>query len=180
MGVTVRLNNLVSAFTTEQMNYREKCMKKIGYHLNIVDPDHPLNESELEKAIEEGNLFNIHENLLCNKEKQRLFDDVKNRHEDIMKLENSIRELHEVFLDLNMLVESQNEMLNHIETNVLSTVDYANRARDAVIQASKSKRSGIKKKICILILLIFAIFLLLFIGKLVICFTLPFVPYVCR
>ena len=33
--------------------------------------------------------------------------DIEARHEDIMKLENSIRELHDMFMDMAMLVESQ-------------------------------------------------------------------------
>jgi len=33
--------------------------------------------------------------------------DIEARHNDIMKLETSIRELHEMFMDMAMLVESQ-------------------------------------------------------------------------
>ena len=33
--------------------------------------------------------------------------DIEARHEDIMKLENSIRELHDMFVDMAVLVESQ-------------------------------------------------------------------------
>ena len=33
--------------------------------------------------------------------------DIEARHEDIIKLENSIKELHDMFMDMAMLVESQ-------------------------------------------------------------------------
>lgn len=33
--------------------------------------------------------------------------DIEARHNDIVKLESSIRELHEMFMDMAMLVESQ-------------------------------------------------------------------------
>ena len=33
--------------------------------------------------------------------------DIEARHSDIIKLENSIRELHDMFMDMAMLVESQ-------------------------------------------------------------------------
>ena len=33
--------------------------------------------------------------------------DIEARHNDIIKLENSIRELHDMFMDMAMLVESQ-------------------------------------------------------------------------
>ena len=44
--------------------------------------------------------------------------DIEARHNDIIKLENSIRELHDMFMDMAMLVESQvqcnNTMYNRI------------------------------------------------------------------
>lgn len=33
--------------------------------------------------------------------------DIQERHADIIKLENSIRELHDMFMDMAMLVENQ-------------------------------------------------------------------------
>ena len=41
-----------------------------------------------------------------NQAKQSLAD-IEARHQDIMKLEKSIKELHDMFLDMAMLVESQ-------------------------------------------------------------------------
>lgn len=38
--------------------------------------------------------------------------DIEARHADIIKLENSIRELHDMFMDMAMLVESQVSMKN--------------------------------------------------------------------
>lgn len=38
--------------------------------------------------------------------------DIEARHADIIKLENSIRELHDMFMDMAMLVESQVRLSN--------------------------------------------------------------------
>lgn len=43
--------------------------------------------------------------------------DIEARHADIIKLENSIRELHDMFMDMAMLVESQ-VMKNGIESKL--------------------------------------------------------------
>lgn len=49
--------------------------------------------------------------------------DIEARHADIIKLENSIRELHDMFMDMAMLVESQvienNEPKLHITRKTL-------------------------------------------------------------
>ena len=38
---------------------------------------------------------------------KQALDDVQQRHQEILKLENSIKELHDMFMDMAMLVESQ-------------------------------------------------------------------------
>jgi Syntaxin len=43
--------------------------------------------------------------------------DIEARHADIIKLENSIRELHDMFMDMAMLVESQ-VMENGLDSSV--------------------------------------------------------------
>lgn len=40
--------------------------------------------------------------------------DIEARHADIIKLENSIRELHDMFMDMAMLVESQVMEIVHV------------------------------------------------------------------
>ena len=45
--------------------------------------------------------------------------DIEARHADIMKLENSIRELHDMFMDMAMLVESQVFILLYYLKNIL-------------------------------------------------------------
>ena len=46
--------------------------------------------------------------------------DIEARHADIIKLENSIRELHDMFMDMAMLVESQ-VMNNGFETTLFGS-----------------------------------------------------------
>lgn len=46
--------------------------------------------------------------------------DIEARHADIIKLENSIRELHDMFMDMAMLVESQ-VMNNGFETSLFGS-----------------------------------------------------------
>jgi len=59
--------------------------------------------------------------------------DIEARHADIIKLENSIRELHDMFMDMAMLVESQvssvTVLLLPAHTNSLSLSLPINRER---------------------------------------------------
>ncbi|MGH0142579.1 UNVERIFIED_CONTAM: hypothetical protein FKN15_053725 [Acipenser sinensis] len=75
---------------------------------------------------------------------KQAMNEIETRHTEIIKLENSIRELHDMFVDMAMLVESQGELVNNIEKNVMSSVDYVERAKEetkkAVSLKGKSRR----------------------------------------
>uniref|UniRef100_A0A3P8WI75 Syntaxin 2 n=1 Tax=Cynoglossus semilaevis TaxID=244447 RepID=A0A3P8WI75_CYNSE len=71
-------------------------------------------------------------------------DEIESRHQDIIRLETSIRELHAMFMDMAMLVETQGDMVNNIETNVSNAAEYIVRAKEetkkAVRYQKKSRR----------------------------------------
>lgn len=91
--------------------------------------------------------------------------DIEARHADIIKLENSIRELHDMFMDMAMLVESQvyapsnsislskkkkifqGEMIDRIEYHVEHAVDYVQTAtqdtKKALKYQSKARRVSV-------------------------------------
>ena len=52
---------------------------------------------------------------------RQTINDIQNRHEMFLSLEKSITELHDMFLDIAQLIESQGEMVNRIGT-VLSVL----------------------------------------------------------
>ena len=70
--------------------------------------------------------------------------DIEARHADIIKLETSIKELHDMFMDMAMLVESQGEMIDRIEYHVEHAVDYVQTAtqdtKKALKYQSKARR----------------------------------------
>ena len=47
---------------------------------------------------------------------RQTINDIQNRHEMFLSLEKSITELHDMFLDIAQLIESQGEMVNRIGT----------------------------------------------------------------
>lgn len=50
--------------------------------------------------------------------------DIEARHADIIKLENSIRELHDMFMDMAMLVESQASFSSPSHFLILTLFDF--------------------------------------------------------
>lgn len=51
-------------------------------------------------------------------------NEIKGRHKELVELEGRLREVHELFLQMAVLVESQRSLLNNIEANVCKTEEY--------------------------------------------------------
>lgn len=50
--------------------------------------------------------------------------EIKGRHKELVELEARLKEVHDLFLQMAMLVEEQGSMLNNIEANVRTTDEY--------------------------------------------------------
>uniref|UniRef100_A0A9J2PVH0 t-SNARE coiled-coil homology domain-containing protein n=1 Tax=Ascaris lumbricoides TaxID=6252 RepID=A0A9J2PVH0_ASCLU len=135
---------------TDELNRATESFKVKSYATQTaVRPGRNMPDEDIDKAIESGQLFDYTKGLiLAQRDKRALYDEVKSRHEDIIRLEASIRELHDLFQDMSMLLESQGEMLNHIERNVESAVDYATKAYRNVKQAKEIQTSARKDNFC--------------------------------
>jgi syntaxin 1B/2/3 len=72
-----------------------------------------------------------------------VLSEVQNRHVDIKKIERTILELHELFIQMNMLVENQGEMLKEIDMHAQDTVihlEEGNKHVDKAITSAKATR----------------------------------------
>ena len=86
-----------------------------------------------------------------------------------MKLEQSIREVHELFLELSGLVSQQGELVNSIAYNVELADDKVEQGTEQLKDAERHQGAGRRKKlICSLILfvVIVVIVLLVILSKL--------------
>ncbi|VDN53512.1 unnamed protein product [Dracunculus medinensis] len=167
MAATKKFQKILIDFNEDQLKFKEKCRQKITSFLSISGRQLP--DDDIDNAIESGQLFDYTKGLiLAQRDKKALYDEVKMRHDDILKLEFSIRDLNDLFLDIS------GEMLNHIESNVESALDYANKAHGKVKEVRKIREGLRKKKIILFIIIIILIVILFIIGSTVFCFYLPF------
>lgn len=69
------------------------------------------------------------------------------RHEAVMDIQRSLNKLHQVFLDMAILVETQGEKLDNIEDNVVSAGHYIHGGTNSLYYASQMKKRN-RKWIC--------------------------------
>lgn len=70
--------------------------------------------------------------------------DIQDKHRDIMKLEQSIVELHQLFVDMSVLVETQGEMLDQIEYSVQQAHAFVEKGVKSLEQAKQSQKDSRK------------------------------------
>ncbi|KAM6970352.1 syntaxin-1A [Aplochiton taeniatus] len=148
---------VMSEYNATQSDYRERCKGRIQRQLEITGRN--TTNDELESMLESGNPAIFTSGIIMDSNiTEQAMNEIETRHNEIIKLENSIRELHDMFMDMAMLVESQGEMIDRIEYNVEHSVDYVERAvsdtKKAVKYQSKARRKKIMIAICCVVLCI--------------------------
>ena len=71
---------------------------------------------------------------------------VAGKYQDVLTLEQSVAELHQMFLDFALLTEQQGELLDQIEFNVTQATDYVEEANVETHQAIEYQKSIRKKQ----------------------------------
>ncbi|CAJ0941689.1 unnamed protein product, partial [Mesorhabditis belari] len=155
-----RFVEVMTDYNKTQTDYRERCKGRIQRQLDIAGKQ--VGDEDLEEMIESGNPGVFTQGIITDTQQARqTLADIEARHNDIMKLESSIRELHDMFMDMAMLVESQGEMVDRIEYNVEHAKEFVDRAvadtKKAVQYQSKARR----KKICIIITIVVIILIVI-------------------
>jgi len=140
---------VMTEYNRTQTDYRERCKNRIMRQLEITG--RTTTNEELEDMLEQGNSAVFTQGIIMDTAaaKQTLAD-IEARHADIIKLESSIKELHDMFIDMAMLVESQGEMIDRIEYHVEHAVDYVQTATQDTKKALKYQSKARRKKVMLL------------------------------
>ncbi|XP_026289776.1 syntaxin-1A isoform X4 [Frankliniella occidentalis] len=147
---------VMTEYNRTQTDYRERCKGRIQRQLEITG--RTTTNEELEEMLEQGNSAVFTQGIIMETQQaKQTLADIEARHADIIKLENSIRELHDMFMDMAMLVESQGEMIDRIEYHVEHAVDYVQTATQDTKKALKYQSKARRKKIFIIVCLVVSV-----------------------
>ncbi|CAF1060582.1 unnamed protein product [Rotaria sordida] len=147
--LTQQFRDVMNNYNQVQLGYRQKCKERIQRQLEITGRS--VTEGEVEEMLESGNPAVFTQGIMVEtaQAKQSLAD-IEARHGDIMKLEKSIRELHDMFIDMAALVQTQGEMIDRIEYNVVQSENFVKAASTDTKKAVKFQ-SAARRKLFIII-----------------------------
>lgn len=154
---------VMTQYNETQVSFREKSKGRIQRQLEITG--RMTTNEELEEMLESGNPSIFTSDIILDSQiTHDALNEIESRHQDIMRLESSIRELHTMFMDMAMLVETQGEMVNNIEKNVANAAEYICRAKEETKKAVRYQKKSRRK----MIILAFALLILIAIIALIV------------
>ncbi|XP_063062389.1 syntaxin-1A-like [Engraulis encrasicolus] len=142
-----RFVSVMLEYNTVQSDYRQRCKTLIQRQLEITGRTTTNEDLETMLESENPNIFTT--GVVLDSKMAAAMSEIESRHDDIIRLETSIRELHDMFIDMAMIIENQGGLVNNIERNVSSAAAYVERAKEETKHAVLIRKSGRKKLLLI-------------------------------
>ncbi|KAI3367163.1 hypothetical protein L3Q82_008219 [Scortum barcoo] len=146
ISLTAAFHDAMSEYNEAEMVQRENCKTRIQRQAEIMGKE--VSREQIDEMIETGKWNVFSDNLLLEGRTARsALNEIENRHKELLELEGRIREIHELFSQMALLVEEQGCMLDNIEANVCATQDYVAKATVQIKKAVKYKKNNPCKKL---------------------------------
>lgn len=167
-GLKKKLKDSMESFNEiRQMvssEYRETVQRRY-FTVTGENPD----EKTLDLLISTGESETFLQKAIQEQGRGRILDtinEIQERHDAVKELEKSLRELHQVFLDMTVLVQHQGEQLDDIESHVARAHSFVRTGAENLQTARKHQKNTRKWTCyCIILLLVIILFVVLFTVK---------------
>eukprot|EP00919_Chromeraceae_sp_WS-2016_P080932 GHVR01191278.1.p1 GENE.GHVR01191278.1~~GHVR01191278.1.p1 ORF type:complete len:402 (+),score=122.61 GHVR01191278.1:79-1284(+) len=154
-----RFRHAVNDFQAAQLDYKKEEESKVTRTIKLVYPE--ASDNDVRDLISSGGAENALVSRICKGQNfQDAVLDLEEKCSGMKNLEQSVKEIHELFQQLALLVEGQGELLDHIEHQVSSAQDYVEQGRIELVEAKVQQKNYRKKKF-ILALIVFVVLILL-------------------
>uniref|UniRef100_A0A8C8B3P1 Syntaxin-19 n=1 Tax=Otus sunia TaxID=257818 RepID=A0A8C8B3P1_9STRI len=126
---------------------QEKCRRFIVRQLEVAGKE--VSEEEVNDMFQQGKWEIFNENLLTEvKITKAQLSEIEQRHKELISLENQIKDLKELFIQISILVEEQGEMMNNIEISMNNTQEYTQVSKEKFGLAVKYRKRNPCKAVC--------------------------------
>ncbi|KAI0306535.1 t-SNARE [Multifurca ochricompacta] len=140
-----------------EQQYRQKYKQRMERQFKIVKPD--ATPEEVRAVVEDNQGGQIFSQALMNSnrygESRAAYREVQERHEDIKRIERTIAELAQLFNDMSIMVEQQDEAIDNIQAQAMEVEKDVETGLGYTEKAVGSARAARRKRwICFIIFLI--------------------------
>ncbi|XAR64789.1 hypothetical protein NMG60_11008625 [Bertholletia excelsa] len=160
-GLRKKLQDSMNSFNALRQQiaaeYRETVQRRY-YTVTGENPD----ESTVDRLISTGESETFLQKAIQQQGRGKIMDtivEIQERHEGVKDMERNLKELHQVFLDMAVLVEAQGQQLDDIESQVNRANSFV---RDGAnhLQVARKHQKNTRKWTCYAIILLLVIILI--------------------
>ncbi|GMI79052.1 syntaxin of plants 131 [Hibiscus trionum] len=142
-----------------QQEYREVVERRV-FTVTGRRPD----EETIERLIETGDSEQIFQKAIQEQGRGQIMNtmcEIQERYDAARDLEKMLLDLQQVFVDMAVLVEAQGDMLDNIETQVLSAVDHVQSGHATLVTARKKQKNNRKWECYAILILVIILIVVL-------------------
>lgn len=159
----------IQNYQSVEQQYRAKYKQRLERQFKIVRPD--ATPEEIRAAVNDEQGGQVFAQALMNNratESRAAYREVQERHEDIKRIERTLAELAQLFNDMSVLVEQQDETINVIQSQAAGVEKDTEAGLQYTDKAVSSARAARKKRwICFFIFLVLLAIVAIVIGVVV-------------
>lgn len=154
-----RFHQVMNQYNSVAHEFKQNLQDRTRRQLKIVDSS--ITDDDVDKIVASGKANGIIKQALISENLEDVIRDIEERHMDILKLEQQVLEVYNLFQDLATLVDIQQESLDVIENRIEHAKEYAEKAEDELKQAEVYQKKSKKRCCCALIILLTLLIIIL-------------------
>ncbi|XP_034042734.1 syntaxin-19 isoform X2 [Thalassophryne amazonica] len=142
-----KFQQVMRQYNESMLTKQDRCKHFIIRQLEVLGKS--VTEEEVNEMVATGKWEVFNENLLTDARITRSqLSEIEQRHKELVSLENNMKELRDLFMDIFMLVEEQGAYIDHIQTNVERTQDYVAVSNEKFKMAARYKKNNPLRRLC--------------------------------
>jgi|EP00605_Chrysophyceae_sp_TOSAG23-4_P002085 t-SNARE complex subunit (syntaxin) len=167
--LTRKFVDVMKEYQSVQTKYKTEIKKKVKRQVQIVKAD--ASSEEIDSILKSGGADQVFKDAILKGEAadsvRNMYMHVADKYQDVLTIEASVAELHQMFIDFALLTEQQGELLDQIEFQVKAASDYIDEGNEEMIKAIEYQKSIRKRQCCIVmgLLVLIGIILLVVMMK---------------
>jgi t-SNARE complex subunit (syntaxin) len=167
--LTRKFVEVMKSYQAAQTKYKTEITKKAKRQVQMVKPN--ATAEEVDAVVRSGGADQlIQQQILkgqASESVRTMFESVNQKHNEILQIEKSVMEMHQMFVDLALVVDSQGEMLDSIEYQVKQSLEFIEEGNEQMEEAIQIQKSIRKRQAwcCFAILVLIAIIVLYVVLK---------------
>lgn len=151
--LTRKFVDVMKEYQSVQTKYKTEIKKKVKRQVQIVKAD--ATSEEIDTILKNGGADQVFKDAILKGEAadsvRNMYMHVADKYQDVVTIEQSVAELHQMFIDFALLTEQQGELLDVIEFQVKAASDYIDEGNSEMVKAIEIQKSIRKKQCCCVI-----------------------------